>query len=712
LIETKNMISSNGLLNFSNSDKCFFENNLLDANDWGKDLNLDLSDINSSPTSSLESDQNICDIDYNQQSWLLDDDIDVWLQEEINPQSIIKQEPPSPENQFIETSSTQPPTLITVDCENQDIKRASPTTNLPTVVKTHLAAVSTVSTATTHQIINSPRVVKPFIKKVTQVKKEASVVKTKDNLKTLLPSIAVSKASINKPILNKNTIIVKHIKPQTLPLASTKILYSTANTKPVFTKTSPQQTTLQPQIVKLENGQYYVAPALPTQNTNLQNIYQQLNNKPCLKRPSDIKTENLFTTAKDFTELKTMKRQQRMMKNRESACLSRQRKKQHLETLEQRVAEISEINNHLKVENQKLKQRIQSLEYENKELREQPMSPFKANAKKTTLLFAIIFLFTLNILRLQSGDSPVAVNRSPSSMLPNAFLHRGRSLLQYNSNNVNNYDSFNPSANNQNDYDILNNEIFNTEENKKKNTLRMKRNMKHVRKYKANPESVVRHEAFSIPPLNPDNDVDCGETFNKTHLTRINKALEGLVKGIHKNNKKKENIKYNLLLKNSTMQLNYHDKCNETESSKSNKAVRKPRNDHVAVPYIKFLRSPEKLKKPLIRPTTVNQPSKNTSQELASLIQKSIIRKPDTFYVVSLLQDMMILPATNYSSTQRPKVTFMLPGYLPNTNDTNFNDGDKLPILQIECNVIDTKLLRMDRSVFSEKLLTQLKASS
>lgn len=41
--------------------------------------------------------------------------------------------------------------------------------------------------------------------------------------------------------------------------------------------------------------------------------------------------------------------------------------------------------------------------------------------------------------------------------------------------------------------------------------------------------------------------------------------------------------------------------------------------------------------------------------------------------------------------------------------DTHMHDADKVPIIQIDCNVLDTKLLRIQGSSLPKHLLTELK---
>lgn len=70
---------------------------------------------------------------------------------------------------------------------------------------------------------------------------------------------------------------------------------------------------------------------------------------------------------------------------------------------------------------------------------------------------------------------------------------------------------------------------------------------------------------------------------------------------------------------------------------------------------------------------------------------KKIHRKDDTFYVLSFNSDHILLPASAYNKTSRPKIALMFPA--TNEHLFNSNNNGKMTLMQIDCEIMNTIML-------------------
>lgn len=672
------MFSSQQLLNFGSSNFNFLEDNLLNQEDWKDDNDVfDFMSYNSSPSSSsLDSDQTSNEISpislYN------DDDIDSLLMDGLFNQ-------PSP--------TTIPTSGINIDPHLQDTIKKEP----PSPTPINYSDIKVPQQPVTVQPQHSPTIV-PVTLSFPSNKTQNTAIKKIPISKT--PSLKAS-----RPIAPLNGKMITMPKTSTgivsLPTSSSDVVQMKTSLPTLPVKTEQLNTAIlpgekyaiPPKIVKLENGQFYIARAVLKGTPSKQNLTTIVNSIPGQKRSSPITTASI---TKDYGNLKDLKRQQRMMKNRESASLSRQRKKEHLNSLESKVNEISAMNAQLKEENQKLKDRVQQLETENIQLKDKVTCSGhsrvnKENVKKTsTVVMAILLFIIFNPFPLTTRVSSKQGRFYDPKLINIPNHYRSRALLQFdNSNNIDyTYDS--PFKTKYLKRSVIHDSLS---ARKQKDMVKLGRRMKSR-------ENMIE---MSFPTV----ESDCEETFNKTDVNRINKILDSLVKVYDKNesiNKKKVNKPHSRRKNLGILSKFSSHNCTDDERKQS-KPLMSPydnsyrRSKIGGKPYSKTLRKRQSEKL-----FTYN----NSSRELMKEIQRTVQRKDDTFYVVSM-KDFFILPATNQSQQHRPKFSFIVPTFLHAKNGSSLQE---VSMLQIDCNVLDTKLVQLNKEVLSKHFLNQLEHSS
>ncbi|XP_073981708.1 bZIP_ATF6 domain-containing protein ATf6 isoform X2 [Rhodnius prolixus] len=145
---------------------------------------------------------------------------------------------------------------------------------------------------------------------------------------------------------------------------------------------------------------------------------------PLIKQESDILVKNELN-------IKALKRQQRMIKNRESACLSRKKKKEYVTSLESKISDLEHENNKLKMENDLLRSRIKELETGFRSHGKIP-TLLNSNLRKTVAIFAVILMVSVNIgsISILSREGLRASEfKEKGEVVGNGVARRGRSLL-------------------------------------------------------------------------------------------------------------------------------------------------------------------------------------------------------------------------------------------------------------------------------------------
>jgi hypothetical protein len=177
----------------------------------------------------------------------------------------------------------------------------------------------------------------------------------------------------------------------------------------------PKQTCTLPTVVNLNQAAVFSAQQFSTTTTA---------NKTEIKSNATPNNSAQNGQVSQPIDIDMMKKQTRMIRNRESACLSRKRKKEYMQTLEERLAEMANKNDELKKENQELRDKILVLETENRVLKEQQSikivdttgnqirtlikSPFTTkiintnsnnpSLKRPFIMLAVFFIFGVNII--------------------------------------------------------------------------------------------------------------------------------------------------------------------------------------------------------------------------------------------------------------------------------------------------------------------------
>uniref|UniRef100_A0A8I3RY82 Activating transcription factor 6 beta n=2 Tax=Canis lupus familiaris TaxID=9615 RepID=A0A8I3RY82_CANLF len=288
-------------------------------------------------------------------------------------------------------------------------------------------------------------------------------------------------------------------------------------------------------------------------------------------------------------DAKLLKRQQRMIKNRESACQSRRKKKEYLQGLEARLQAVLADNQQLRRENAALRRRLEALLAENSELK-------LGSGNRKVVCIMVFLLF-------------IAFNFGPVRNLT-AFPGGAKELLLR-------------------DLD----QLFLS--------------------------SDCRH-------------------FNRTESLRLADELSGWVQR-HQRGRRKIPQRAQERQKSQLRKKSPPVKAVPTQS------LVPPERDFVG--QLQLYRHPDR-----------SQPE----------FLDAIDRREDTFYVVSFRRDHLLLPAISHNKTSRPKMSLVMPAMAPNeTLSGQGAPGDYEEMMQIECEVMDTRVIHIKTSTVPPSLRKQ-----
>ncbi|NWI87500.1 ATF6A factor, partial [Pitta sordida] len=450
--------------------------------------------------------------------------------------------------------------------------------------------------------------------------------------KPLLPAVPEAQANIGIPA---KTIIIQTL-PTLVPLPKNQPVVSIQPAPP-----KGQSVVLpQPAVVQLQASGVLPAsqPVIavtggttPLQNHTANALSPAAANGSTSGKIAVTKPLLQSTTPAMGLDVNVLRRQQRMIKNRESAFQSRKKKKEYMLGLEARLEAALLENEKLKKENSTLKRQLDEVVLENQKLK-------VSSPKRRTLCVMVILAFIM-----LNYDLSEELTENTGCLIE-IVIH----LFQR---------SCGSSCNICGPADVS------------AHSLNLVRGS-YAGSVSDNKALMIVSEEpllYISPPPPP-----CRPLINRTESLRLNHELRGWV---HRHEVERT--------RSRRLSNNQQQKARVTQSSVSEKAD----SQLMAMPY------------------TDTSLSRNSGNELQVYYAsprsyqdffEAIRRREDTFYVVSFRRDHLLLPATTHNKTRRPKMSIVLPAV--NINENVINGQDYEVMMQIDCEVMDTRILHIKSS--------------
>ncbi|XP_062545576.1 cyclic AMP-dependent transcription factor ATF-6 alpha [Armigeres subalbatus] len=371
---------------------------------------------------------------------------------------------------------------------------------------------------------------------------------------------------------------------------------------------------------------------------------------------------------------RVLKKHQRMIKNRESAYLSRVRKKEYVTSLEQRIDELTKENVYLKDENAKLVEKVRQkcacnkngITFGSMNAITKQLTP---NVRKNTVIvLAMLFMVSFNLGPLGNLLSGPATNRDLLESTDEAPHHK-RNLLWLDDSTLFNARNVDVSLNMSNFEDL---------------------------------SSLGTHgeESLSVCPF----------YVNQTENIRLASELRRWIgENGYKNltDRDGDDMSINsfsemFALKDTidSMYRQMKDISSQMESFQKRSKSQAGNRKRLQVKGKKVRELEIYQKQKARKESDLAFYYSGFGKKYAKFFEE-IGRRDDTFYLVSFSGEHLLLPALAYNKTNRPKMSLMLPAMVDNAT----HSSDKVTLMQIDCEVMNTSMIQIREKTIPGDLL-------
>ncbi|KAM9414690.1 cyclic AMP-dependent transcription factor ATF-6 beta-like isoform 2-T2 [Salvelinus alpinus] len=348
-------------------------------------------------------------------------------------------------------------------------------------------------------------------------------------------------------------------------------------------------------------------------------------------------------------DMKVMKRQQRMIKNRESACQSRKKKKEYLQNLEGQLREAQQENERLRRENQALRERLVGKE-----------GSESGNNKRAVCVMAVLLFMTFSF-----GPVSITDRKLETGLQEEVVPHAGRRLLEFET--AQEHSRVEERMDPEEEEEEGGEDGWKGGEVERESTDSYQfRNLSDVF---SDVKDLVLQDIDRYFTSN-----DCRQ-FNRSESLRLADELRGWVHR-HQIDRKKSGGKPKMVKKAKIAQ--------KAQLRKTNFSRYLPIQTHRSI-------------------ESQIQVFPAGAEISYSDFMDAIDRREDTFYVVSFRRDHLLLPAISHNKTTRPKMSLVMPAMSVNESLYNKSQGYEM-MMQVDCEVMDTRIIPIKASAVPPSL--------